>query len=174
MLLHDYKIWLIPFAALPGNPTGSEPESASKWIMSDATRILIVDDEPYIRQLIRTTLDNGQRNFLEAGSTVEGLICAREAPPDIALIDIGLPGCFDGFSLCEALAMERQLKHVRIVIVTGYDGPEDVDRARHLGIAGYVVKPFSPEMLRALISRLEAVAKEMEFYPSQSLARQFC
>lgn len=139
--------------------------------MSATTRILIVDDEPYIRQLIRTTLDNGHRDLLEAGSAVEGLMSAREAPPDIVLVDIGLPGHFDGFSLCEALAKEQFLKHVRIVVVTGYDEPEDVDRARRLGIAGYVVKPFSPEKLRALIGRLEGVAEEMEFVPGLSLAR---
>ena len=123
--------------------------------MSHKTRILIVDDDPDMRKLLRLTLDNARREIHEADTALGGLQLARDTLPDIVLLDIGLPGHFDGFSLCEALAREPALRDVKVVIISGHNASEDLDRAGRLGVDAYLVKPLSPGTLVELVEQLE-------------------
>jgi len=132
--------------------------------MNPAT-ILTVDDDADMRRLIRAILDNGKRTLREAATALEGLRSARESVPDLLLLDIGLPGHFDGFSLCEATAKEPQFRNVRIIMVSGYDDAEDIELARRRGAAAYLVKPFPPDELRKLVERFESAADEMAVIP---------
>lgn len=138
--------------------------------MTYAKKILIVDDDPSIRQLIRLSLCSGERIVLEAATALEGLRLARETEPDVVLVDIGLPGRFDGFSLCEALSKEVHLVRTRIIVVSGYDEKEEIEHARRLGAQAYVIKPFSPEELRKVIVRVELNDEDMELVASKSVA----
>jgi len=123
--------------------------------MNESTTLLIVDDDQHIRQLIRTSLDNGRRRILEAGTARDGLHRVIDIQPHILLVDIGLPGHFDGFSLCEALTNDPQHRKIKIIVVSGHSDPEDIERAKRLGIAAYVVKPFSPRDLSRLVDDIE-------------------
>lgn len=129
--------------------------------MTRKTKILIVDDDSDLRKFLRMALDNGGRVIHEADNAQDGLHRARETLPDIVLLDIGLPGYFDGFMLNEALAREPALHALKTVIVSGHDAVEDIDRAGRLGVDAYLVKPVSPRTLVELIERLEAPSREM-------------
>ncbi len=129
--------------------------------MTRKTTILIVDDDRDLRKFLRMALDNGGRVIHEANAAQDGLHRAREILPDIILLDIGLPGYFDGFMLNEALAREPALHGLKTVIVSGHDAAEDIDRAGRLGVDAYLVKPVSPRTLVELIERLEASPREM-------------
>lgn len=123
--------------------------------MNEPTTLLIVDDDQHIRQLIRTSLDNGRRTIREAGTARDGLHQVIGIQPHILLVDIGLPGLFDGFSLCEALTNDPLHRKIKIIVVSGHSDPEDIERAKRLGIAAYVVKPFSPHELSRLVDDIE-------------------
>lgn len=129
--------------------------------MTRKTRILIVDDDSGLRKFLRMALDNGERVIHEADTALDGLHRARETLPDILLLDIGLPGRFDGFMLNEALAREPALHSLKTVIISGRDSAEDIGLASRLGVDAYLVKPVSPRTLVEFIERLEAQPREM-------------
>jgi CheY-like chemotaxis protein len=129
--------------------------------MTKNSKILIVDDDSDLRNFVRLSIDNGKRDIVEAETALEGLHAANESPPDILLLDIGLPGHFNGFSLCEALSKDPRHKNLRVVVISGHGEAEDMDQAKRLGVVAYVVKPFSPATLVDLIDGLEAHFNEM-------------
>jgi DNA-binding response OmpR family regulator len=129
--------------------------------MTHKTSILIVDDDNDLRKLLRLALDNGKRVIHEADTALGGLQLARKLSPDILLLDIGLPGNFDGFVLYQAMSREAALWHVRTVIISGHGALEDLTQAERLGVDAYVIKPFSPAKLVEVVERLENLPREM-------------
>ncbi len=129
--------------------------------MTRKTSILIVDDDNDLRKLLRLALDNGKRVIHEADTALGGLQLARKLAPDILLLDIGLPGNFDGFVLYQAMSREPALWHVRTVIISGHGALEDLTQAERLGVDAYVIKPFSPAKLVEVVVRLENLPREM-------------
>lgn len=134
--------------------------------MTRKTTILIVDDDADLRKLLRTSLDNGRRVIHEAETGPDGLRIARETMPDILLLDIGLPGQFDGFSLCEAMDDVPEIWHMKTVVISGHDAAEDFGHAKRFGVDAYLVKPFSPRTLVSLIESLEVAPREMLVVPA--------
>ncbi|MXQ06620.1 response regulator [Alphaproteobacteria bacterium GH1-50] len=114
--------------------------------------ILVVDDDPQIRDMLRIALGRAgfQARFARDGA--EGLRAARADAPDLVVLDIGLPER-DGLDLCRAV---RTTSDVPIIFLTARD--DEVDRIVGLEIGGddYVTKPFSP---RELVARIRAVLK---------------
>lgn len=129
--------------------------------MTHKTSILIVNDDSDLRKLLRLALDNGNRVIHEADTALGGLQLARKLAPDILLLDIGLPGSFDGFVLYQAMSREPALWHVRTVIISGHGALEDLTQAERLGVDAYVIKPFSPARLVEVVVRLENLPREM-------------
>lgn len=129
--------------------------------MTQNSKILIVDDDADLRNFIRLSLDNGKRHITEAGTALDGLHCANELPPDILLLDIGLPGHFNGFALCESLCTDPRHHKLRVVVISGQGEEEDIDQAKRLGVVAYIVKPVSPTTLVELVEKLEAQVQEM-------------
>ena len=129
--------------------------------MTKNSKILIVDDDSDLRNFVRLSIDNGKRDIVEANTALDGLHAANESPPDILLLDIGLPGHFNGFSLCEALLRDPRHHKLRVVVISGHGEAEDMDQAKRLGVVAYVVKPFSPATLVDLIDGLETHSNEM-------------
>ena len=129
--------------------------------MTLRTTILIVDDDRDLRNFVRLSIDNGKRDIVEAKTALDGLHAANESSPDILLLDIGLPGHFNGFSLCEALLRDPRHHKLRVVVISGHGEAEDIEQAKRLGVVAYVVKPFSPATLVDLIDGLEAHFNEM-------------
>lgn len=114
--------------------------------------VLVVEDEPKLRELVRSYLEREGFAVLTAGSGADGIHLARTAAPDLIVLDLGLPDISG-----EAVAVEvRQGSTVPIVILTAR--ADEVDRVRgfELGADDYVVKPFSP---RELVLRVRAVLR---------------
>lgn len=102
-------------------------------------RILVVDDEPVIRELVRETLAIEAHDIRVAASAVEALTAAAESPPDIVLLDVCLTGGMDGIEVC------RQLRGgARVILLTGVPGDEVRRRGEDAGASAYLTKPFSP------------------------------
>lgn len=112
---------------------------------ADGATILIVEDEPPIRRLLRTTLAAHDYRTLEAGTGVEALQAMRHHRPDLVLLDLGLPDR-DGLEL---IADIRKLSPVPIVVLSGRGEEAAKVAALDFGADDYVTKPFGAEELMA-------------------------
>lgn len=114
--------------------------------------ILIVDDDPEIRQVVRIGLTQAGHTVEEAGDGAEGLAKAQSGRFDLVVLDIGMPR-MDGLEVCRTL---RQTHTTPILFLTARN--DEIDRVLGFELGGddYVVKPFSP---RELSARVKAILK---------------
>ena len=118
-------------------------------------RLLLIEDNDDARESLRTALELGGYEVRGARDGQEGLALARVEPPDVALIDLGLPGV-DGFEIARALRAEPATAAATLVAVTGYGQPDDVRRSREAGFDVHLVKPVDADRLSTLLDRLAA------------------
>ena len=106
-------------------------------------RILIVEDEPDIQELLRAYLEDAGYQTAVAGDGVAALALFGGQPFDLVLLDLMLPK-IDGFGVCELI---RQQSQIPILMLTALDGEEEQLRGFRLNIDDYVTKPFSMPVL---------------------------
>jgi CheY-like chemotaxis protein len=108
-------------------------------------KILIVDDQAKIRELVHVTVRIGNYEIYEAASGDEALQVAYEQQPDLIFLDVMMPNSsLDGFEVCEILKKDERTKDCHILMLTALDGDEDLNRGYEVGANGYFTKPFSP------------------------------
>ncbi|MCP3371731.1 response regulator transcription factor [Bradyrhizobium cajani] len=119
-----------------------------------AHRILIVDDEGHIREVIRVALKKAGMDVIEARDGKEALARFAADRPDLIVLDIGMPE-FDGLDVCREI---RKSSDVPILFLSARD--EEIDRILGLEIGGddYVTKPFSP---RELVARVNVILRRL-------------
>ena len=115
-------------------------------------RILIVDDEPEILRLVRDYVGSTGFEVTTATSGDEAVMRARTEPPDLVVLDLGLPG-LDGLDVARALRRDGDLP---IIMLTARADEADKVVGLELGADDYVTKPFSP---RELVARIRAVLR---------------
>jgi PAS domain S-box-containing protein len=131
---------------LPALAVAPEPgAAASAPGPAAARRVLIVEDNDDAREMLRNLLRLLGHEVHEARDGVTGVREARRIRPDVALIDIGLPG-IDGYEV--ARRVRADVPGVRLVAVTGYGQPDDLERARAAGFDVHLVKPVDPQQLQ--------------------------
>jgi CheY-like chemotaxis protein len=111
-------------------------------------RVLVVDDTPSIRFLIRTNLEI---SGFEVDEAVDGVDCldyldAAETLPDLITVDVMMPR-MDGVATVGAIRANRRTRDIAIVMVTTQGHPADIQRATQAGVDAYVTKPFDPDFL---------------------------
>lgn len=121
-------------------------------------RILIVEDQPDIRKLIRMTLEFEPYDVHEASDGTTGLRVAGEVKPDLMLLDVMMPGELDGLQVCKAIKTDPELRQIRVILLTARGQQRDLEAGREAGADEYLVKPFSPLQLIETIERLLAEA----------------
>ena len=114
--------------------------------------VLIVEDDPHTVEVVRLYLRRDGHQVITAADGQEGLRLAREARPDLVVLDLMLPG-IDGIEVCRLL---REESEVPIVMLTARVEEEDRLTGLDLGADDYVTKPFSP---RELAARIRAVLR---------------
>ena len=117
-------------------------------------KILIVDDEEKVRKLVEVTLSVGGLKILHACSGDEALKIAREAKPDVILLDIMMPGGLDGLDVCRLLKKDPDTKGIYIIILTAKGQQADKNEGLASGADDYFVKPFSPMELMDKIHKI--------------------
>jgi CheY-like chemotaxis protein len=115
--------------------------------------ILIIEDNADARDALRILLELDGHLVETAGEGAEGLEIAQAKDPDIALVDIGLPG-LDGHEIARRLRASGSRRPV-LVALTGYGQPEDRTRALEAGFDAMLVKPIDPTTLSTLLITLE-------------------
>ncbi len=114
--------------------------------------ILLVDDEPTIRILVRAALEGTEHTVLEAADGISALEIAQRELPDLALLDIALPG-LSGLELCARLKSDPTTAAMPVFIVTGLLQQTERQSAEAAGATGFIAKPFSPIALVAQIEK---------------------
>ena len=112
--------------------------------------VLICDDEPALRELIRVSLDH-RFSFAEAHDGVECLDLARRLRPDLVVLDMMMPR-LNGLDVLSTVKADPSLARTRVLVVTAQ--PASEVEAREHGADGVIVKPFAPEDLAELAVRL--------------------
>ena len=116
--------------------------------------VLIVDDDPSIRKLVATTLEDvAGFELVEAADGDEALQLAREEAPAIVLLDIDMPG-IDGFEACRRLRAQPQTADTTVVMLTAAADEEAERAAEEAGADLFITKPFSPLELLRLVDDL--------------------
>jgi two-component system KDP operon response regulator KdpE len=115
--------------------------------MTEAATILIIDDEPHIRRLLRVALERAGYAVVEAGGARSALDRIAETPPEVVLLDLGLPDR-DGMELVPLI---RQRTNAAVLVVSARDATDEKVAALDLGAIDYVTKPFDTEELLARI-----------------------
>lgn len=120
-----------------------------------SNKILIVDDDPHILDVISFALENADMSVSTAKNGLLALACFKENPVDLIVLDINMPE-MDGLELCREL---RKFSEVPILFLSSRD--DEIDRILGLEIGGddYVTKPFSP---RELVARVKVILKRVQ------------
>ena len=119
------------------------------------TKILLVDDDPNIRQLVRLYLEKEGFDVTEADRGDTALKEFKAAPPNLMLLDVMLPG-MDGWQVCREV---RKVSNIPIIMLTAKDETFDKVLGLELGADDYVVKPFDA---KELVARIKAVIRRYQ------------
>lgn len=118
--------------------------------------VLVVDDQYPIRRMVRWSVEHAGLDMLEASNGETGLAMALMHKPALVLLDVLMPGRFDGMEVCRQLRGRPEMDGSWIVLLTGSDTPQDRERSRQVGANAFLTKPFKPAQLSQLIEKLVA------------------
>lgn len=113
-------------------------------------RVLIVEDNPDANEMYKMLIELSGHEVLVAENGARGLEMLKSARPDIALVDIGLPG-MDGYEIARRFRAEPNGDRVLLVALTGYGSSTDRDRSRQAGFDLHLLKPVDPQELKSLL-----------------------
>lgn len=117
-------------------------------------RILVVEDDAVVRELIEFKLSGAGHEVLLEGDGEAGLARAKAERPDLIILDWMMPK-LTGLQVCEAIRAEESLANSPVLLLTARAQESDVEKGFAAGANDYLLKPFSP---RELLARVEALA----------------
>lgn len=109
-------------------------------------KILIAEDERDIRELINLTLTFSGHEVIAAANGEEALNLARQALPDLILLDVRMPK-MNGYEACTQMKADPALAHIPVVFLSAKGQESEVQTGIGLGAVDYILKPFSPDQL---------------------------
>ncbi|GIP52387.1 response regulator transcription factor [Paenibacillus vini] len=126
-------------------------------------KILIVDDDPHIRELVRVFLEEAGMEADEAENGLKALASLEQEKADLVILDVMMPG-MDGWELCQEL---QRLYEMPVLMLTAKGETKQIVKGFDLGADDYLVKPFQPA---ELIVRVKALLKRYQVIASQTVA----
>ena len=120
-------------------------------------RILVVEDQDSIRRMIEALVQARGYQDTAVSSGAKAIDVALTDAPDMVLLDLNLPGQYDGFDVCQRLRSDPTTRTVPVVIISAMDDDESRARATDAGATAYYTKPFSPIALLKEIDRLNSL-----------------
>jgi len=126
-------------------------EKQSPRLLPASLRVLVVDDNADARDMLRTFLELAGHEVHEAVSGPDAVDRAAHILPDLALVDLGLPG-FDGLEVAVRLRGNSATRGICLVAMTGYGQPDDRKRTKEVGFDDHIVKPVTSEQLNQIFT----------------------
>jgi len=123
----------------------------SHKIKISGTKVLVVDDEPEITDIVEAFLTEAGYTVAVENRPNEAVKRAQEFLPDVILLDIMMPGV-DGYDFCQTIKKQPDLAHVPIIFLTGKDRADDMGRSFKVGGDMFIKKPFSCERLLEIVN----------------------
>lgn len=118
-------------------------------------RILIVDDQPELRKLVRMTLEFEDYQLDEAQDGASALDAVDRHRPEVVILDVMMPGELSGYDVCARIKSDARAQGTKVILLTARGQQADLARGREAGADHYVVKPFSPlELLDSVATAL--------------------
>lgn len=146
------------------------PNMSETEINGHPARILVVDDDSMLRTLIRIKLKKNGYDVIEAADGVQALEAFRASHPDIVLMDANMPGK-DGFTATEELKQQPEARSTPILMVSGLEDDDSVDRAFSVGATEYITKPICwPLLLHRLKNICAAMRAEINILQAKNAA----
>lgn len=145
----------ITFAAAPegGTTFTIRLPSMRKEIVK---RVLVVDDDAMVRQLVVQMLSKTQRYHVEeAASGIDGLLRIGTKTPDLLILDLKMPG-MNGLEVCRAIRRNEQLADMKVLITTGHPSHPDLTEIRAMGYTDCYVKPLQTARFREMVDKMMA------------------
>jgi CheY-like chemotaxis protein len=121
-------------------------------------RILIVEDQDSIRRMIEALVRGRGHEVVAVASGARALDVCMTTPPDVVLLDLMLPGQYDGFEICRRLRTDPSTRAAAIVVISALDDDDAKARVMAAGANAFYTKPFSPS---ALLKELERVNEQL-------------
>lgn len=135
----------------------------------DKPKILIIDDDHFIRGILARMVEKHNYRALEARDGPQGLDLASQEEPDLILLDVMMPG-MDGYEVCHHLRCTPRINHIPIIMLTVLSGTADKVKGMAVGADDYVTKPFDLQELAARIeTHLRRTVRDMQSNPLTSL-----
>jgi CheY-like chemotaxis protein len=106
-------------------------------------RVLVIDDEPDVRWLLRLSLERIGHEVLLAEDGLRGVAMAQRQHPDAMVLDLMMP-VMDGYGVLDALAKDGRTSEVPVLVLTAKAIPSEEERVTHAGARRFVTKPFDP------------------------------
>ena len=122
------------------------------------SRVLIADDEPITRMLVRLLLERENFEVLEASNGKQAVDIATRERPDLMIVDLNMPE-MDGYEAIATLRRDITMATLPIMVLTSQEGPDVERRVLELGADDYIIKPFDPTVL---LSRVNAVFRRLK------------
>lgn len=126
-------------------------------------KILVIDDDPKLLELIETTLKRDNYDVIAASNGEDGLRCLSELKPHLVVLDIMMPS-MDGWEICNRV---RKISTIPIIMLTSLGSQDDIVRGLRAGADDYLVKPFQKE---ELLARVSAVLRRVNMPPPSAKA----
>ncbi len=117
-------------------------------------KILIVDDNNELRQLITITLNCTSYQLINSSSADEALAILLENRPDLIVLDVMMPGSMSGYQLCEFIKNNPLYETIKVILLTARGQQSDIQEGIRVKSDGYLVKPFSPLLLLKKVDEL--------------------
>lgn len=124
-------------------------------------KILAVDDEEHIQELLKFNLENSGYKVICCSTGTEALKLAKIEKPDLILLDVMLPG-IDGYDVCKEIRKDNNISSIPIIMITAKSEELDKILGLELGADDYMTKPFS---IRELLARVKAVLRRTTIQP---------
>ncbi|MDX1920022.1 MAG: response regulator [Candidatus Caenarcaniphilales bacterium] len=122
--------------------------------------ILVADDEPSLRLLVKATLASRKYTIIEVSNGQDALNLAKQVNPDVILLDVMMP-FLTGFQVCAELKKDAKTASVPVIILTAKGGQDDKEMAHSVGASHFLNKPFRPpDLLSAIDYVLSLSAKK--------------
>jgi CheY-like chemotaxis protein len=116
-------------------------------------RVLVIDDEPDVRWLIRMSLERAGHEVIDAEDGLRGIALAMKQRPEIIVLDLMMP-VMDGYGVLAELAKDPRTASVPVIVLSARAIPDEAERAVGAGARRFLEKPFDPDLLANELNEL--------------------